>query len=34
MATHVPERFDENGQRYRCDVEDAAYLLFQLENDI
>jgi predicted dehydrogenase len=34
MATHIPERIDENGQRYRCDVEDAAYLLFQLENDI
>jgi predicted dehydrogenase len=34
MATHIPERIDENGQRYRCDVEDAAYLLFKLENDI
>jgi predicted dehydrogenase len=34
MATHVPERIDENGRRYRCDVEDAAYLLLRLEEDI
>ena len=34
MATHIPERIDENGRRYRCDVEDAAYLLLRLEGDI
>jgi predicted dehydrogenase len=34
MTTHIPERFDENRRRYRCDVEDAAYLLLQLEEDI
>lgn len=34
MATHIPERIDENGLRYHCNVEDAAYLLFQLQNDI
>jgi predicted dehydrogenase len=34
MATHIPERIDENGRRYRCDVEDAAYLLLRLEEDI
>jgi predicted dehydrogenase len=34
MATHIPERIDEKGRRYRCDVEDAAYLLLRLEEDV
>jgi predicted dehydrogenase len=31
-ATHIPERIDESGRRYACDVEDAAYGTFLLEN--
>ncbi len=30
-ATHIPERFDENGRRYRADADDAAYATFELE---
>lgn len=33
-ATHVGERWDEQGQRYDCTAEDAAYATFQLENDV
>ncbi|BBK35449.1 oxidoreductase [Allostella sp. ATCC 35155] len=28
-ATHIPQRWDENGQPYDCDVDDAAYATFQ-----
>ncbi len=28
-ATHIPRRWDENGQPYDCDVDDAAYATFQ-----
>ena len=30
-ATHIPERWDETGKPYRCDVDDAAYATFQLD---
>lgn len=33
-ATHVPERVDENGRRYACTADDAAYGIFQLEGGI
>ncbi|MFL4999477.1 MAG: Gfo/Idh/MocA family protein, partial [Xanthobacteraceae bacterium] len=33
-ATHIPERVDEHGQRYRADVDDAAYATFQLAGGI
>ncbi|MFP3960473.1 MAG: Gfo/Idh/MocA family protein [Spirochaetaceae bacterium] len=33
-ATHIPERVDEQGKRYRCTAEDAAYGIFELENDV
>src|SRR4030095_1022839 len=33
-ATHIPERVDERGQRYKCTTDDAAYATFDLEGDI
>jgi predicted dehydrogenase len=33
-ATHIPERIDEGGQRYRATAEDAAYATFALDGDI
>jgi predicted dehydrogenase len=33
-ATHMPERIDENGKRYKCTADDAAYATFELENGI
>ena len=33
-ATHIPERLDEQGERYRCTADDAAYGTFELENGI
>ncbi len=33
-ATHIPERFDEQGQPYACTADDAAYATFQLEGGI
>src|SRR3982751_3202895 len=30
-ATHIPERVDEQGRRYKADVDDAAYATFQLD---
>ena len=33
-ATHIPERVDESGQRYRADADDAAYATFELEGGI
>lgn len=33
-ATHIPERVDERGARYRCTAEDAAYATFELENGV
>jgi len=33
-ATHIPERVDEKGNRYKCTAEDSAYASFELENGI
>jgi predicted dehydrogenase len=33
-ATHIPERIDENGRRYKATADDAAYATFQLESGI
>ncbi|MBR9997322.1 MAG: Gfo/Idh/MocA family oxidoreductase [Cyclobacteriaceae bacterium] len=33
-ATHIKERFDENGMKYKGTADDAAYTTFLLENDI
>lgn len=33
-TTHVPERWDENGERYPATADDAAYAIFELENGI
>ncbi|MGV2064618.1 MULTISPECIES: Gfo/Idh/MocA family protein [Agrobacterium] len=30
-ATHIPERFDEQGKAYKADADDAAYATFELE---
>ena len=33
-ATHLPERVDENGNKYACTADDAAYATFELWNGI
>jgi predicted dehydrogenase len=33
-ATHIPERYDEQGQAYQADADDAAYATFELEGGI
>ena len=33
-TTHIPERVDENGHRYQCTADDAAYGSFELEGGI
>jgi predicted dehydrogenase len=33
-ATHIPERVDEQGSRYKADVDDSAYATFQLTGGI
>jgi predicted dehydrogenase len=33
-ATHIPERVDEAGKRYKADVDDAAYATFELEGGV
>ncbi|AZQ68193.1 Gfo/Idh/MocA family oxidoreductase [Silicimonas algicola] len=33
-ATHIPERWDEAGQRYDADADDAAYATFELDGGI
>ena len=33
-ATHIDERVDEQGRRYKCTADDAAYATFQLEGGI
>ncbi len=32
--THIPERVDENGARYKCTADDAAYGMFELDGGI
>ena len=33
-ATHIPERFDEEGRRYDATADDAAYATFELEGGV
>ncbi len=33
-ATHIPERWDESGKKYKATADDAAYATFQLEGDV
>lgn len=33
-ATHIPERVDEQGKRYKATADDSAYATFELEGDI
>jgi len=33
-ATHIPERWDENGKKYKCTADDSAYATFELENGV
>ncbi|HET6436924.1 MAG TPA: Gfo/Idh/MocA family oxidoreductase [Anaeromyxobacter sp.] len=33
-TTHLPKRFDEDGNPYRCTADDAAYASFELEGGI
>lgn len=33
-ATHIPERWDENGERYAATAEDAAYGIFELDGGV
>ena len=33
-ATHIPERYDEGGKRYKATADDAAYAIFELANGV
>jgi predicted dehydrogenase len=33
-ATHIPERVDEQGKKYKCTADDAAYATFELEGGV
>ncbi|WP_300009245.1 Gfo/Idh/MocA family oxidoreductase [Pseudonocardia sp.] len=33
-ATHIPERWDENGERYDATADDAAYAIFELAGGV
>jgi predicted dehydrogenase len=33
-ATHIPQRWDENGKPYTCTADDSAYATFELEEGI
>ncbi len=33
-ATHVPQRWDENGKPYACTADDSAYATFELEGGV
>jgi predicted dehydrogenase len=33
-TTHIPQRWDESGQQYKADADDAAYATFQLDGGI
>jgi len=33
-ATHIPERVDEEGKKYKCTADDAAYATFELEGGV
>src|SRR5271170_2951418 len=33
-ATHIPERWDESGNRYNCTADDAAYACFEIDGGV
>jgi predicted dehydrogenase len=33
-VTHIPERWDEQGRRYTATADDAAYAIFELEENV
>jgi predicted dehydrogenase len=33
-VTHIPERWDEQGRKYNATADDAAYAIFELEDDV
>ncbi|TWE22916.1 Gfo/Idh/MocA family protein [Prauserella muralis] len=33
-VTHIPERWDENGERYDATADDAAYAIFELDDGV
>ena len=33
-ATHIPERWDESGRKYKCTADDSAYATFELKNGV
>jgi predicted dehydrogenase len=33
-ATHIPERWDENGKKYAATADDSAYATFELKNGV
>jgi predicted dehydrogenase len=33
-ATHIPERVDEQGRKYKCSADDSAYATFELEGGV
>ena len=33
-ATHIPQRFDESGQPFKCTADDSAYAMFETETGI
>ncbi len=33
-ATHIPQRWDESGRKYRATADDACYAMFQLDGDV
>ena len=33
-ATHIPQRWDESGQPYKCTADDSAYATFELANGV
>jgi predicted dehydrogenase len=33
-ATHIPERWDEQGRKYAATADDTAYAIFELEGDV
>jgi predicted dehydrogenase len=33
-ATHIPQRWDENGKPYKCTADDSAYSTFELEGGV
>jgi predicted dehydrogenase len=33
-VTHIPERWDEQGRKYAATADDAAYAIFELEDDV